>query len=205
MTPEQYLEALLTLPGLYNPQVSRDGRWVAWTWFRTGPAADVYAAPTDGSRRADAPDRYARRTPPGLVDARQPRRARRAGPRRRRARAALPRRSGAARGVMRPLTEAEPHYFLHGGAAAPQRPLAGLRRELRCGDRAGDRADLGLPPRPGDRRAPRCWPARRRAAIRCPQLNEPGTHILYNRQDLHPAGQPGLAGGYRGRARTARS
>ncbi|RME43938.1 MAG: hypothetical protein D6791_14345, partial [Chloroflexi bacterium] len=49
MTPDQYLEALLSLPGLVAPAVSRDGKWVAWTWFRTGPAADVYAAPTDGS------------------------------------------------------------------------------------------------------------------------------------------------------------
>ncbi len=49
MNPEQYLDALLSLPGLTSPEVSPDKKWVAWTWFRTGPAADVYFAPTDGS------------------------------------------------------------------------------------------------------------------------------------------------------------
>ena len=49
MKPEHLLDALLSLPGMRAPQVSRDGKWVAWTWFRTGPAADVFAAPTDGS------------------------------------------------------------------------------------------------------------------------------------------------------------
>ena len=49
MTAEEYLDALLALPRTWRPLVSRDARWVAWTWFRTGPAADVYVAPTDGS------------------------------------------------------------------------------------------------------------------------------------------------------------
>ena len=51
MNPEEYLDALLNLPGIDDelwPKVSRDGKWVAWTWFHTGPVADVYAAPTDG-------------------------------------------------------------------------------------------------------------------------------------------------------------
>ena len=30
--------------------VSPDGKWVAWSWSRLGPAADVFAAPTDGSQ-----------------------------------------------------------------------------------------------------------------------------------------------------------
>ena len=49
MNPDQYLNNLLSLPGMWGPRVSRDGEWVAWTWFRIGPAADVFAAPTDGS------------------------------------------------------------------------------------------------------------------------------------------------------------
>src|SRR5690348_15083962 len=49
MTPDQYLEALLSLPGLVGPAVSPDGRWVAWTWYRVGPHAEVYIAPADGS------------------------------------------------------------------------------------------------------------------------------------------------------------
>jgi len=52
MTIEEYLDALLTLPNIDDdliPKVSPDGKWVAWTWFRMGPTADVFAAPTDGS------------------------------------------------------------------------------------------------------------------------------------------------------------
>ena len=50
MKPSEYLDALLSLPGMSSPIVSWDGKWVAWTWFRAGPTADVYVAPTDGSK-----------------------------------------------------------------------------------------------------------------------------------------------------------
>src|SRR5438132_12419480 len=49
MDRDRYLDALLSLPRLLSPQVSRDGKWAAWTWLGVGPAADVYVAPTDGS------------------------------------------------------------------------------------------------------------------------------------------------------------
>ncbi|HEX6796832.1 MAG TPA: prolyl oligopeptidase family serine peptidase [Ktedonobacterales bacterium] len=51
MTGAEYLDALLALPAVSvgGAEVSPDGRWVAWTWLRAGPTADVYAAPTDGS------------------------------------------------------------------------------------------------------------------------------------------------------------
>lgn len=49
MTGEEYLDALMSLPAVANAEVSPDGRWVAWTWLRAGPTADVYAAPTDGA------------------------------------------------------------------------------------------------------------------------------------------------------------
>ena len=38
MNPDEYLDALLSLPNLYAPAVSPDGHWVAWTWFNAGPA-----------------------------------------------------------------------------------------------------------------------------------------------------------------------
>jgi Tol biopolymer transport system component len=44
------LDVLLSIPALFAPLVSRDGKWVAWSWSRLGPAADVFAAPTDGSQ-----------------------------------------------------------------------------------------------------------------------------------------------------------
>ena len=56
MNPEQYLDALISLPGMVislsrmvGPKVSPDKKWIAWSWYRTGPAADVYVAPVDGS------------------------------------------------------------------------------------------------------------------------------------------------------------
>ncbi|MGI8860651.1 MAG: hypothetical protein ACR2HO_10960, partial [Rubrobacteraceae bacterium] len=49
MNTNRYLEALLSVPTLYKPEVSPDGRWVAWSWSRLGPAADVFAVPADGS------------------------------------------------------------------------------------------------------------------------------------------------------------
>ena len=49
MTHDEYLHALLSLPTLESPSISKDGRWAGWTWYQVGPAADVYAAPTDGS------------------------------------------------------------------------------------------------------------------------------------------------------------
>ena len=51
MQAEHYLDALLSLPGLYGAQVSRDGQWVAWTWMRMAPTAEVYVVPTDGSQK----------------------------------------------------------------------------------------------------------------------------------------------------------
>jgi len=56
MNSEQYLNALLSLPGMVisqsrmvGPKISPNNKWVAWSWYRTGPAADVYVAPVDGS------------------------------------------------------------------------------------------------------------------------------------------------------------
>jgi len=49
MVQEEFVDALLSLPRMRGPEASPDGHWVAWTWTGLGPAADVYAAPTDGT------------------------------------------------------------------------------------------------------------------------------------------------------------
>ncbi len=186
MTPEQYLEALLTLPGLYNPLVSLDGRWVAWTWFRTGPAADVYAAPTDGSapavRLTESLDntRLVSWTPDNQAvivaqdhDGNE--------------RLRLFRVDLARPGVMVPLTEADPNYFLHGGQLHPNGRwlVYAANVDVATGQEIEPtwvyRHDLAT----GARR-PLARPAK--GGHPAPELNEPGTHILYNRQDLDPAG-----------------
>jgi dipeptidyl aminopeptidase/acylaminoacyl peptidase len=45
------LDKLLRLPGVYQPFVSPDRKWVAWTWYHRDDRANVYLAPTDGSSK----------------------------------------------------------------------------------------------------------------------------------------------------------
>ena len=183
---DPYLHALLRLPGLFGAIFSRDGRWVAWTWARVGPTMQVFAAPTDGSapplQLTDSgenthavswtPDSSAvivghdhdgdERVRLFRVDMVRP-------------------------GALQPLTEADPAYFLHGGELHPSdrwliyaanfdaatgqeiEPTWVYRHDLH----SGERRVLARPAKGGHPR---------------PDLNEQGTHILYNRQDLDPAG-----------------
>ncbi len=186
MNPEQYLDSLLSLPGMWGPRVSRDGAWVAWTWFRTGPAADVFAAPADGSA---APIRLTETAENTFLVSWAP----------------------DSRGViveqdrggnervqifrvdldrpleMVPLTEAEPNYFLRGGELHPNGrwlvyganvdPLTGREIEptwiYRLDLKTGERRVLARPEKGG-------WIV--------PDLSPTGDHVLYGRMDLHPAG-----------------
>src|SRR5690242_2627980 len=56
---DRLIDDLLALPAMGRALLSPDGRHAAWTWYRRAPAADVYAAPTDGS----APPRRLTTTP----------------------------------------------------------------------------------------------------------------------------------------------
>jgi acetyl esterase/lipase len=187
MKPELMLEAMLNLPLIRAPKISRDGKWIAWTWFQTGPAADVYCAPTDGSaaptRLTETPDDtwLTSWTPDShavlvaqdrdgderyqlfRVDIKNP-------------------------CTMQPLTEAAPKYFLRGGQLHPNgrwlvyaanfdvasgeeiHPTWVYRHDLE----SGERVVLAQPEKP-------CYYA--------PRLNHAGTHILYTRKDRHPAGR----------------
>jgi dipeptidyl aminopeptidase/acylaminoacyl peptidase len=187
MKPELMLDALLHLPLLRVPKISRDGKWVAWTWFRTGPAADVYYAPTDGSA---TPTRLTETSYDTWLTSWTPD-----------SRAALVAqdRDGDERyqlfrvdidnpGTMQPLTEAAPNYFLRGGQLHPNgrwlvyaanfdiasgeeiQPTWVYRHDLQ----SGERLVLAQPEKP-------CYYA--------PRLNHTGTHILYTRKDQHPAGR----------------
>ena len=187
MTPSEYLDALLSLPGMWGASVSRDGRWVAWTWFRTGPAADVYLAPADGSQAPTrltstdddtflvswTPDSRAviveqdrdgdERTQLYRVDLERPL-------------------------TMVPLTEPEPNYFLRGGELHPNGRwlVYGANLDTATGEEieptwvyrhdleTGERLPLARPEKGGYVR---------------PQLSPTGSHILYQRMDRHPAGE----------------
>jgi dipeptidyl aminopeptidase/acylaminoacyl peptidase len=186
MSPDEYLDALLSLPGMVAPSVSPDGRWVAWTWFRAGPAADVYAAPTDAStppvRLTDTPENtlLVAWTPDSRAvlvqqDTGGDERAQ------------LFRVDLDAPLLMTPLTEAHPSYFLRGGNLHPNGRwlVYGANVDLDTGEEieptwiyrqdleTGERTVLARPAKPG---------------YLVPKLSPSGEHILYPRKDLHPAG-----------------
>ena len=187
MNPEQYLDALLSLPGLNSPQVSPDKKWVAWTWYRTGPAADVYFAPTDGS---SAPIRLTE-TPENtfIVEWMPDSRAvivsqdENGNERDQLFRVDLER-----PGVLIPLTEHNPPFFLRGGKVHPNGKwlVFGANYDIATGKEtestwmyrhdleSGERIVLARPQKGGY-----SWP----------DLSEDGEHILYSRLDRHPAGR----------------
>jgi dipeptidyl aminopeptidase/acylaminoacyl peptidase len=187
MEPTAFVEALLSLPTLWDPKVSEDGRWVAWTWYQTGPAADVYAVPVDGSiapiRLTETPQDtlFVSWTPDGRsVIVSQDRDGNE--------RSQLFRVDLENPGVMHPLTEPDPTYFLRGGQLHPNGRW--LIYAANIDPDSGDEIEPSIVYRhdlqTGERRA------LARPRVGCytvPELNRQGTHILYSRNDLHPAGQ----------------
>ena len=186
MEASEYLDALLALPWMVEPRVSRDGRWVAWTWFGAGPAADVYVAPTDGSagplRLTDTPENtvlvsWAPDSRSVVVE------QDRAG----NERTELFQVDLARPLAMLPLTEPEPNHYTRGGELHPNgrwlvyganvdaasgaeiEPTWIYRHDLETGERVA----LARP---------------EKATWGAPELNARGTHLLYMRKDLHPAG-----------------
>ncbi|MBC7871203.1 MAG: S9 family peptidase [Chitinophagaceae bacterium] len=186
MTPEQYLEALLTLPGMGSATVSPDGKFVAWRWFRTAPTTEVYVAPTDGStppiRMTDTPENtyFVSWTPDSraiLVE--QDKNGNE--------RVQLFRVDLDKPLVMQPLSETEPNYFIRGGQIHPNGKwlVYAANFDVSSGDeieqswlyrddlQTGERLPLAKPEKAGYYR---------------PDLSPKGTHILYNRMDRHPGG-----------------
>lgn len=180
------LDALLALPALYDAAISPDGRWAAWTWYNAGPTADVYAAPTDGSaaplRLTDSPENarlvgWAPDSRALLVEQDQ------GGDER----VQILRVDLDRPGVMQPLTEPQPNYFLHSVQLHPSERWLFYTANLdvatgqeieqawlyRHDLASGERRVLARPERNGAGGA---------------QLNPQGTHILYHRQDRHPGG-----------------
>ena len=186
MTPEAYLDALLSLPEMWGTMVSPNGAWVAWTWHRAGPTAEVYAAPTDGSSR---PQRLSDSGQDTMLVAWTPD-----------SRAVIVKqdtdgneRYGLYRiDLERPLhmqslTDPMPDYFLRGGHLHPDgRWLVygmnyDVERDAEIEQTWIYRHDLET-----GERLPLARPAK--AAYTTPRLNATGTHILYARMDRHPAG-----------------
>jgi dipeptidyl aminopeptidase/acylaminoacyl peptidase len=186
MSPDTYLDALLSLPIFYDPPlISPDGKWAAWAWYRTGPVADVYVVPTDGSAAPMRLTDTGEDTEPvgWAPDSRAliVRHDRQGDERVQLFRVELER-----PGVLAALTEPAPSYYIHGGALHPNgrwlfysANMDERGQEIEASwmyrhDLAtGERRVLARPERP-------TWGA--------PLLNEQGTHILYERQDRHPGG-----------------
>lgn len=186
MESDQYLAALLSLPRVGPVAVSPDGAWVAWSWLGIGSTADVYAVRTDGSSApvrltetdenafllSWAPDSSGvligqdhqgdERVQLFRVVLRQPR-------------------------ALEPLTEASPPYFLRGGQLHPNGRW--LIYAMNLDSAAGEEIEATWVYRHDLHTGERHSLARpARAAYLEPQLNVAGTHVLYERQDLDPAG-----------------
>jgi dipeptidyl aminopeptidase/acylaminoacyl peptidase len=182
------LEALLSIPALFGPCISPDGKWVAWSWSRLGPAADVFVAPTDGSQpplrltetvdgdtmivswtsQSDAvlvsQDNYGdERVRLFLVRLADP-------------------------GVMEPLTAARPNYYLRGGQLHKDGRWLIYAANLDAD--SGEEIETDRLYRHDLQTDERLVLARpEKGSIPWPELNRQGTHVLYSRNDLHPAGQ----------------
>ena len=186
MTLDRHLEALLSIPVLSGPQVSPDGGWVAWSWSRLGPAADVFAAPTDGSappiRLTETADDtlVASWTPDGrAVVVAQDRNGDE------RVRLFLVRLANP--GSVEPLIEASPNYYIRGGQVHRNGRwlVYGANLDAQSEQEIEEtwiyRHDLGS----GERKA-LARPGR--GNYHAPQLNITGDTILYHRNDPDPAG-----------------
>ena len=187
MKAGKYLQTLLSVPLLSGPVVSPDGRWVAWSWSRLGPAADVFAAATDGTvapvRLTDTPDDtvVVSWTPDGraVIVAQDEDGDERA----RLFRVGLDR-----AGVMEPLTEGSPNYYIRGGQVHPDGRwlVYGANVDPESGEEIEAtwilRQDLGT----GERKV---LAHPQRANFYRPLLDPTGTLVLYFRNDLDPSGR----------------
>lgn len=186
MRDRDHLEALLAVPALAAPEISPDGRWVAWSWFRTGPAADVFVTPADASaepvRLTEGPEDalVVSWTPDsGAVVFEQDT----AGDER----AQLFRVDRDRPGEAVPLTEPRPSFFLRSGELHPNGRwlVYGANLDEGSGREIEEtwvyRHDLAS----GERRA---IARPKKSGMSEPQLSPDGAHVLYFRSD-HPAGE----------------
>jgi dipeptidyl aminopeptidase/acylaminoacyl peptidase len=184
VTTDRHLEALLSVPTLHAPEVSPDGRRVAWSWSRLGPAADVFAAPTDGSI---SPIRLTETADDTLIVSWTPESEAivvaqdKDGDERVRlflARLAKP-------GSLEPLIEESPNYYVRGGQVYGRWLVYGANLDVGSGEEIEEtwiyRHDLET----GERKV---LARPERGNYHAPRLNARGDQILYHRNDLDPAG-----------------
>lgn len=191
MKNENMLDALLSLPVVWRAKTSPDGRWVAWSWSHKDDRVSIYAQRTDGTGKpiklTDSEiDLYVVSFTPdgrsviveGCPDGNE------------RIRLFTVALDGSQE--LYPLTEEDPPYFIRGGQLHPNGRFLvysanydfQAKRQLtvsaiyRHNLKNGKRKLLALP-----LRSPETTPGNQ------PQMNAQGTHVLYFRADLQPAGQ----------------
>jgi dipeptidyl aminopeptidase/acylaminoacyl peptidase len=181
------LGALLSIPALFGAIISPDGSRVAWSWSRLGPAADVFAAPTDGSRppvrltdTAEGDTVPVSWAPDGesvLVsqDKDGDERVR------------LFRVMLAEPGVMEPLTAPNPNYFLWGGQLHPNGRW--LIYDANFDPESGEEVEQSCIYRHDLKTGEKKLLVRPERNIGPSVMNRQGTLVLYSRNDLHPAGK----------------
>jgi dipeptidyl aminopeptidase/acylaminoacyl peptidase len=187
MTHDTYLHQLMTLPTVVEAKLSPDKRWVAFQWYRMHENIDVFLVPSDGSQPPFAlthtpeatelvswtpdseavivsedhnGDEFARLY---RVDISKPL-------------------------VMEPLTDDRPPYFIRGGMLHPD------GKHLFYGANYDFKAGMVIEPTwiyrhdlVSGERLPIAKPAAANWTV--PELNKPGTHLIYPRRDIHPAGR----------------
>jgi dipeptidyl aminopeptidase/acylaminoacyl peptidase len=187
MTQDSFLHQLMTLPTVMEARLSPDKRWVAFAWYRIHENLDIFLVPSDGSQLPVAltntpeatelvswtpdsravivsedhdGDEFARLF---RVDITQPL-------------------------VMQPLTEDRPAYYIRGGMLHPngRHLFYGANYDFLAGQVidptwiyrhdlvSGERVAIARPVTPNRT---------------VPELNRSGTHLIYPRRDLHPAGR----------------
>ena len=182
-----FLEASLTIPAIYDYKISKDSKYVAYTWKNVHPNLDVFLVPTDGTIRPVALTATSEATfivgfaPDSLSVIVGEDKNRNERVRLFEVNIDKPRQ-------MTPLTEEDPPFFLRGGALHPNRKWLvyganyDLKREkeieptwvYRQNLRTGERIALAKPIKP-------TW--------LYPELNGSGTYVLYNRKEFHPKGE----------------
>jgi len=183
---DSFLDALLSIPSIFNIEISRDSKYVAYTWKNVHPNLDVFIVPTDGSSKPIAITETPEATfivsfvpdSKSVIVGEDKNRNERV--RLFEVKLDEPKK-------MIPLTQEDPPFFLRGGEMHPNRrwliyganydfekskeiePTWIYRHDLRTEEIVA----LAKPKKP-------TW--------LYPKLNNPGTHILYNRKELHPKG-----------------
>ena len=187
MKPKATLDQLLSLPAVAHALLSPDGHWVAFAWYRIHENYDIFFAPVDGSVAPVALTHTPEYT--WLVSWTTDSRAvileedHEGDEHVRLFRVDLDR-----PGVMQPLTEDHPPYFIHGGSLHPdgRHLYYGVNFDFDSGKVIEPtwiyRHDLSTGVR-------KLLVRSERPCFMEVRLNLQGTHLLYSRKDRHPSGR----------------